>query len=283
MRNFQNDQAAGLRRIMSLPKPRVVSILSAGLEATLPRMMTNLAASIQAQGSQVLLMHASAYSRESQYALNKAASIYDICQNNDSYQNKTALQSAVKVSPYGFSLAKLMQKNQPAHLTSAHVVQTNEQHANQLVKQLATQFDIVLVDASVNDAGKLALPILNESEIIIQLSRKPESIKQAYALIKLICNQLGRRSFGIIVDDANEEQAQVVFRNVAQVAKRYLQIELEFFGAIPTDEKLSLATKLGRTVIDAFPLAKASAAFTSIAKKLDVQLDHAAPFKQAYR
>lgn len=278
MRNFQNDQAAGLRRIMASPKPRVVSILSAGLEATLPRMMTNLAASMQTQGNQVLIMHASMYSRESQYALHQAASLYDICQHNLAHQSKSALQKAVKVSPYGFSLTKLKQNNPPAPLAPA-----DEQQANQLVKQIAEQFDIVLVDASVNTEGKLALPILNESEIIIQLSRKPESIKQAYALIKRICNQLGRRTFGIIVDDANEEQAQVVFRNIALVAKRHLQIELEFFGAIPTDEKLSLAAKLGRTVTDAFPLAKASAAFTSIAKKLDVQLEHATPFKQAYR
>ena len=207
---------------------------------------------------------------------------------------KTGLDLSSQLSPLiGAGKVTVVQNNRgvridindslPVSYTHLDVYKRQEQHANQLVKQLATQFDIVLVDASVNDAGKLALPILNESEIIIQLSRKPESIKQAYALIKLICNQLGRRSFGIIVDDANEEQAQVVFRNIAQVAKRYLQIELEFFGAIPTDEKLSLATKLGRTVIDAFPLAKASAAFTSIAKKLDVQLDHAAPFKQAYR
>lgn len=272
MRNFHHDQAAGLRRIMASPKPRVVSILSAGLEATFPRMMTNLAASIQAQGNQVLMMHASAYSRESQYALNKVSSLYEIC------QSKSTIQSAVKVSPYAFSLAKLMQKTQSPDITFNYQMQ-----ANALVKQLASQFDMVLVDASVNDEGQLALPILNESEIIIQLSRKPESIKEAYALIKRICSQLGRRTFGIIVDDANDEQAQVVFHNIAQVAKRYLHIDLEFFGAIPADEKLSLATKLGRTVIDAFPLAKASAAFTHIAKKLDVQLDSAASFQQAYR
>lgn len=280
MRNYQNgqtqnDQAAGLRRIMSAPKPRVVSILSTDLSSSQPRMMINLAASIQTQGNQVLIMHASQHSRESQYALNKAASMYDICQQN------AVLQKAIKVSPYGFSMVKLANKNQPSTIENRHQLD-----ANLLVKQLAEQYDIVLVDASVNDEGLLALPILNESEIIIQLSRKPDSIKQAYALIKQVCGQLGRRSFGIIVDDANDAQAQIVFRNIHQVAKRYLQIELEFFGAIPNDDQLSLATKLGRTVIDAFPLALASVAFTHIAKRIDDQFDAVSytsitPFKQA--
>ncbi len=269
MRSFQNDQAAGLRRIMSAPKPRVVSIISAGLESTQPHMMTNLAASIQMQGQQVLIMHASQYSSESQYALNKAVSIYDICQRNFSNEK------AVKVSPYAFSVVKLANKNQQANADAAMQLQ-----ANRRVLELAEQFDLVLVDASVGDVGRLALPILNDSEIIIQLSRKPASIKQAYALIKLVYNQLGRRSFGIIVDDADHEQAEIVFKNIQQVAKRFLQIELEFFGAIPRDEHLIRATKLGRTVIDAFPMAKVSTALGHIAKKFAEQLSTNVSLKQ---
>lgn len=273
MRNFHNDQAAGLRRIMSTPKPRVVSILSAGLENIQPRMMTNLAASMQMQGHQVLIMHASQHSRESQYALNKAASIYDICQNN------AVNDKAVRVSPYGFSVAKLANKNQQEHIDAALQLQ-----ANKRVQQMAELYDVVLVDASLNNEGKLALPVLNEGEIIIQLSRKPASIKQAYTLIKLVYSQLGRRNFGIIVDDANEEQAEMVFKNIQQVAKRFLQIELEFFGAIPQDDHLVRATKLGRTVIDAFPTAKVSAALSHIAKKFGENMNRQISFNQvSYR
>lgn len=269
MRNFHNDQAAGLRRIMSAPRPRLVSILSAGLELTLPRMLTNLAASIQQTGNNVLIMHASYYSRESHYALHKSASLLDVCENT------AAIKQAVKASPYGFNVCKLAQKNQALSKT------TSLQQAGQLVQSLAEQYDILIADASINAQGQLPLPILNESEIIIQVSRAPESIKQAYTLIKLICSQLGRRSFGIIVNEADDEQAQIVFGNIQQVAKRYMQIDLEFFGAIPHDEELNRATKLGRTVVDAFPLAKASAAFSHIAKKLDDQFSIATTLKQA--
>ena len=48
-----------------------------------------------------------------------------------------------------------------------------------------------------------------------------------------------------------------------------MQIELEFFGAIPKDDHLTKAAKLGRSVIDAFPLAAASKAFKQIAQRLD--------------
>jgi len=152
---------------------------------------------------------------------------------------------------------------------------------NRIFDSLARQYEIVLVDATLNNNHLLPLKTLNESEILIQLTRHPESIKKAYMLIKQICSQLGRRPFGIIVDDATEAQAQIVFRNISQVARRFMQVELEFFGAIPPDEHLSRAAKLGRAVIDAFPLATASTAFKEIAQRLDYKHDYAADIRQA--
>ena len=126
----------------------------------------------------------------------------------------------------------------------------------------------MLVDTVLNN-NALPLQSLNDGEIVIQLTRDPESIKQAYILIKQVCSQLGRRSFGIVVSNASQAQAMLVFENIAQVARRFMQIDLEFMGAIPADEHLSRAEKLGRVVIDAFPMAQASAAFKALARKLD--------------
>jgi len=52
-----------------------------------------------------------------------------------------------------------------------------------------------------------------------------------------------------------------------------MQIELEFFGAIPKDEHLTKAAKLGRSVVDAFPLASASSALKQIAQRLGYKHD----------
>lgn len=270
MSSFQNDQAAGLRRIMAAPKPRIVSILSASSSQNQPHMMTNLAASIMGYGSDVLIVHASHESRESSYEVEKSPTLLDVA------HAKISIQNAVKASKHGYSVAKLM----PRNILSNPTDDNTSRKLNQIFNQLAREYEIVLVDATLNEQNMLPLPILNESEIIIQLTRKPESITQAYTLIKQICGELGRRSFGIIVGDATEAQAQVVFRNISQVAKRFMQIELEFIGAIPTDDHLSRASKLGRSVIDAFPLANASTALKQIAQRLDFKHDYASNIKQ---
>lgn len=272
MASFQNDQAAGLRRIMAAPKPRVVSILSASTALhDQPRLMTNLAASICCNGSDVLIMHASPSSRESSYEIDKLPTLLDVA------TDKHSLMHAIKSSSQGFSVAKLMQKSQ----FNTSLNSFASERLEQIFNELTSQYEIILVDAALNKNHLLPLNALNENEILIQLTRNPESIKNAYSLIKQICSQLGRRSFGIIVDDATEAQAKTVFRNISQVAKDFMQIELEFFGAIPSDDHLNRAAKLGRSVTDAFPLAAASTAFKQIAKRLDYKQDYTANIKQA--
>lgn len=258
MVNFRNDQAAGLRRIMATPKPRVVSVISAS-PIDQSRMMINLAASIRAEGNEVLVVHASKNTRESSYEVEKTPALLEVAKATAS------LTVAIKYTKQEFATTKLLPKDQVDSVLNDDLAQS----LNNLFDELMQQYDMVLVDATLNNDDLLPLKTLNECDIVIQLSRKPESIKDAYALIKRICSQLGRRTFGIIVDDANDAQAEIVFTNIAQVAKRFMQIELEFFGAIPADIHLSRAAKLGRPVIDAFPLTPASNAFKLIAQRLN--------------
>ncbi len=271
MLNFQNDQAAGLRRLMAAPKPRVVSIISASSTQDQPRMMTNLAASILGQGSEVLIVHASQESREISYGIDKLPALLNVA------YEEYSLIDAINSSKHGYAVTKLMQKHQINMPLTGNI----DSELNRIFDDLARQYEIVLVDATLNKNHLLPLKTLNEGEILIQLTRHPESIKNAYTLIKQICSQLGRRSFGIIVDNATDAQANIVFGNISQVARRFMQIELEFFGAIPADDHLNRAAKLGRSVIDAFPLATASAAFKQIAQRLDYKQDYDADIKQA--
>ncbi|WP_047533818.1 MinD/ParA family ATP-binding protein [Methylotenera sp. N17] len=265
MLNVPQDQAAGLRRIMAAPAPRIISIISAAATQDKSRLMTNLAASISDQGNKTLVIHASKESSETYYGINALPTLVDTA------GKKMGLNKAIHLSQHGFSIAKMMQKSQLDQMLN----HTMSEYLTQVFHTLADQYEILLVDASLNKAHLLPISLLNDGEIIIQLTRQPESIKDAYAMIKKVYSQLGRRHFGIIVDDATEQQAKVVFNNISSVAKRYMRIDLEYFGAIPKDDHISKASQLGRSVIDAFPLATASNAFKKMALKLDYK--HATP------
>jgi len=261
MSSFHNDQAAGLRRIMEGPKPRIVSLLSASAGNELPRILSNLAASLQQHGSDALIVHAAEGSADSlrQYQLTGLPTLADVA------NGKHARAKAIRQTTQGYSTANLI----PAHLCGRPLQHQLAQQLGFMVNALAGQHEIVLVEATLNDANQLPLAMLNDGEILIQLDRKPASIQHAYRLIKQLYGELGTRPFGILVNGANEIEAQAVFNNIDGVARRYLRLNLDYVGHIPADEHLLRASKLGRSVIDAFPMAAVSQALNALAARLD--------------
>jgi len=266
--DFPLDQAAGLRRIMAGSKPRLLSIVSAATGndalAEKSRLVSNLAASLAGQQAQVMIVTANSPRHVIRgYGLDALPSLLDVV------NQRISLEYVIEPSDHGYVAANLSHAKLGDHYLGGLVMG----ELNRVFARLTQQYEVVLVDTTLNDDNTLPLTALNNSEIVIHLNNEPQSIKQAYAIIKQICSQLGKRPFSILVSDANEIESERVFRNMAQVARQFLQVNLEFLGTIPTDDHISRAAKLGRAVIDAFPMANASKAFRVLAKRLDYKQD----------
>jgi flagellar biosynthesis protein FlhG len=130
---------------------------------------------------------------------------------------------------------------------------------------LAKKSDIVLVDAELGADDTLPIPAMMQGEIVVQVSTSATSIKHAYAIIKRLNAKMGRRPFSLLVTGASDKEAKVVYDNMADAARRYLAVELHSMGSVPADEHLKKAAYLGRSVVEAFPLAVASVAFRRLA------------------
>jgi len=256
---FHHDQAEGLRRLLAGPKPRIVTLLSVLPEAEKSTTLVNLAASLAHAGSDVVLLDASLKADGVGGRLGDLprATLMQVA------RRERTLEQAVRMLPQGFRLAALASTgNRPAQLT-AHA-----RDLDQLCGQLTQQSDIVLVDAALGSDGGLPLTALASGEIVVQVGSDAASITAGYALIKRLNTAFGRRPFGVLVSGASEAQAQLVFRNMAQAANRYLALPLHAVGSVPADDHIGRAARLGRAVVDAFPLAGASLAFRRLAGRL---------------
>jgi len=60
-----------------------------------------------------------------------------------------------------------------------------------------------------------------------------------------------------------------LYRKILQVTDRYLDVALDFVGAIPNDDYLRKAVQRQKSVVDAFPRCKSSLAFKKLAQKAD--------------
>lgn len=245
------------------PKPRVFTFLSALPDQEKNAMLVNLGASLVRTGSDVLLLdgRANAGGIASQLGMHRGATLLEIAR-----QEKTAAD-AMHAAPQGFNVARLAQATMQAR-TQLHSAQHDagqRQRLSHAFTTLAKQNDIVVIDGELNKDDSFPLMAMTASEIVVQVSNDAASIKAAYATIKRLNARLGRRPFSVLVTGVGDREAQVVYDNIAQAASRYLATTIAFMGSVPADEHLKRAASLGRSVVEAFPLAGASVAFRRLA------------------
>ncbi len=258
MANFDFDQAEGLRRMLAGPKPRIVSFLSATPQDDKGAMLVNLGASLARSGNDVLIVDACEreYGVAQRLGLDKSPSVLQVA------RQECALNEVIHPAPQGFNVASM------ARVAGKSVGRTGADEARRLAKTfdvLVKQTGIVIVDGEFGADGMFPVPAMASAEIVVQVSTSAASITAAYALIKRLSQELGRRPFGILVTNASEAEAKVVYDNMSSAASRYLAVQLTSMGSVPADEYLHRAARLGRAVVDAFPLAGASVAFRQLA------------------
>jgi flagellar biosynthesis protein FlhG len=255
--SFDFDQAEGLRRMLAGPKPRVVTFLSATPSDDKGAMLVNLGASLAQAGNEVLIIDACRrdYGVARRLELERHVGLLQVA------RQECALNQVVQGAPQGFSVA-LLARDQDLPAAGTDEARRLAKAFDVLVKG---QGGIVIVDGELNRDGSFAVPVLADSEIVVQVSTSATSITNAYALIKRLAQEFGRRPFGILVTGATEAEAKVVYDNMSAAASRYLAVTLNSMGSVPADEYLHRAARLGRAVVDAFPLAGASVAFRRLA------------------
>ena len=254
------DQAEGLRRMLAAPKPRVFTFLSALKDEEKSAMLVNLGVSLARQGQQITILDARSRLNSVGAWLNAQndMSLLDVAR-----QQRT-MQEAIKIVAAGLSVAVLSRESS---MLSGLSAETSRQLAK-VFDVVAQRADLVVVDVNVDEYDAFPLAALDHSELVIQVSSDPAAIKNAYGLIKRLSSRLGRRSFSILVSGVSEREATLIYTNMAQAASRYLAVPLNYIGYVPEDDHVRKAACLGQSVIDAFPKARASVAFSRLATQL---------------
>jgi flagellar biosynthesis protein FlhG len=254
------DQAEGLRRLLLRPSLRVLTVVGArkGLGAT--SVVVNLAAALARAGKQVLIL--------------------DENLAHDNVANALALKPR-------FDLLNAIRDNLPLCDIMLHAA--NGVHVLPLAKAMkalpklddaerecllqsltaaSMGMDVVLVDATA-DGHSVCASLAGDEPLLLVLNATADGITESYALLKQMAAQNGRVAFDLLVNKArNEQEAQTVYENMAQVAQRHMQVQLRYLGSIPQDGQLEQAAQMRRPLLEVFPQADTSQAFIGLARKL---------------
>jgi MinD-like ATPase involved in chromosome partitioning or flagellar assembly len=104
--------------------------------------------------------------------------------------------------------------------------------------------------------------------VIVLVNNQENSIKKAYTLLKKLSTKISELKVNIVVNGSDQEETQLIQRNISLTASNYLSISIASLGNIIHDEDLAKASKIGKSVFEVFPKSPSIDIFNQIARNI---------------
>lgn len=138
----------------------------------------------------------------------------------------------------------------------------------------AQEFDFILVDTGAGVSGNVLYFNLGAQERIIVADQEPDSVIDAYTLIKVLAGRYAEKRFKLLFNKITRPaEVHRSFEQLTKVADRFLRgsVSLEYLGLIPADEALPHSVSLQKALVAMAPHSPAGLAFAEIARSLVFQ------------
>lgn len=134
---------------------------------------------------------------------------------------------------------------------------------------IADRVDVLLVDTAAGISPDVLSFLSAVQEVVVVACNEPTSITDSYALIKVLNQTYGIDRFRIVANMvAPGERGQAVYDKLRRVADRFLDVFLDFAGAVPLDANLRKAVAKQRSVIELFPDSPSARAIQELALRV---------------
>lgn len=134
---------------------------------------------------------------------------------------------------------------------------------------LLDTIDILLIDTAAGISSNVMYFNVSAQNIIVVATPEPTSMTDAYALMKILSMRYSEKKFSLLVNlAASVEEANEVFRQLDLVAKRFLDISIEYIGYVLADRNVTKGVRLQKIVSELYPDTIASRCFASLAENV---------------
>lgn len=136
--------------------------------------------------------------------------------------------------------------------------------------ELTEDFDYMIIDTAAGISETVLSFTRSSQEVIVVVCDEPTSITDSYALIKIMCKRFEWSHFRVLINMVrSQREGREVFNRLYRVAEQFLDVHLDYLGAIPFDERVHESVKKQQAVLLTYPDCNAAKAFQQIAKKVD--------------
>ena len=251
------DQASGLRRLLGRQAPFHACAVF-GTDPSLKAMaLASLAYALARRGESVAVLDEmeSPHNVATQYGLAPRHRLADVL------QGRSMLDRAVVDAPAD---VRLLLTGPLSSVLNAMSDLAWDRRLDDLVHAIGNQ-GWLMVNAQMG-AKPSALAASCGHHLLV-LPDQRSAITEAYALLKTAHKLRPDGRWHVLVMDEREPgSSEAVFANLANTAQRFLGVHLEWFGAVPRDEKLAQSVRLMRPLLEVAPDCAGSLAFKALAE-----------------
>ena len=125
--------------------------------------------------------------------------------------------------------------------------------------ELTEDLDYMIIDTAAGISDTVLSFTRSSQELIVVVCDEPTSLTDAYALIKVMSKRYEWSHFHILANMVrNLKDGRELFNKLFKVSEQFLDVQLNYLGAIPFDEQVHLAIKKQKPVLMAYPDSPAS-------------------------
>jgi flagellar biosynthesis protein FlhG len=164
----------------------------------------------------------------------------------------------VKIIPSGSGISKL---------SSLSLVERIEMLEH--LEKLDEQFDVIFIDTGAGISDTVTHLNSIADQIVVVTNSEPHAMTDAYAFIKVMKENFGRKSFDLVVNMTRyPEEGLKVFGKISEVARRFIGINIDMLGSVPLDAQIQKSIMVRRAASENSTYTLAGQCWNEIARNL---------------
>ncbi len=256
------DQAAGLRNIARSKPVKVIAVTAGKGGVGKSNVSVNLAVALAQQNKNVMLLDADLGLANIDIMLglhtkyNLSHVIQGVCHLSDIILHGP---NGIRVIPAASGTEFMTQLSPAEH---AGIIDA--------FNELTDDLDYMIIDTAAGISDTVLSFTRSSQELIVVVCDEPTSLTDAYALIKVMSKRYEWKHFHILANMVrNIKDGRELFNKLFRVSEQFLDVHLDYLGAIPFDEHVHKAVKKQKPVLIAYPESSASASMRELADNVN--------------
>lgn len=140
----------------------------------------------------------------------------------------------------------------------------------QAFSELSYPLDYLIIDTAAGISDSVVSFTRAAREVMVVVCDEPSSITDAYALIKVLNRDYQVERFHVVANMVRTvQEGPQLFKKLSMVTEKFLDIPLDYVGAVSFDENIRKAVQKQRAVLEMFPGTPAALGIKQIAQKMD--------------